>query len=358
MLQVNAVDLGYGDQHVVHAAQLHLAKGEIGCLLGPSGCGKTTLLRAIAGFEPVRGGSMVLAGQTVATPQASLPPQKRDIGMVFQDHALFPHLNVAGNIAFGLHQWPAAERAPRVEEMLALVGLQGRGDSWPHQLSGGQQQRVALARALAPKPGLLLLDEPFSSLDTSLRESIAREVRNILKQAQTTALMVTHDQNEAFAIADHIGVMAQGRLLQWDSAVQVYAHPRTPEVAQFIGEGVLLAAQSLGSQGWRTALGILPPAHPHFLSASGEVRVLLRPEHVGLMDVTVASPRTTPPIPIAQVAQVVQVVFRGSHFIYTLLLPDGSHLLAQALAHQQYALGQAVGVFLMDTYTAYTTYTD
>ncbi len=336
MLQVNTVNLGYGHQQVVHAAQLQLSKGEVGCLLGPSGCGKTTLLRAIAGFEPVRSGSILLAGQTIAQPHTSLPPQERDIGMVFQDHALFPHLTVAGNIAFGLHQWPAAERGPRVEEMLALVGLQGRGDSWPHQLSGGQQQRVALARALAPRPGLLLLDEPFSSLDTSMRETIAREVRAILKQAQTTALMVTHDQNEAFAIADSIGVMTQGRLLQWDSAVQVYCQPATPEVAQFVGEGVLLPAHNAGAAGLQTALGCLPTQHPHYShddSSAGPLQVLLRPEHLTLT-------------PQGHSATVVQRTFRGSHFVYQLQLPDGLQVMAQAPLHALHEPGAVVRVGL------------
>ncbi|MEG2581995.1 ABC transporter ATP-binding protein, partial [Comamonas sp.] len=205
MLEVKNVSLGYGATIVVQNVSMRLDQGEIGCLLGPSGCGKTTLLRAIAGFEPVRAGQIDLQGRAVATVAQSVPPQSRDIGMVFQDHALFPHLNVGDNIGFGLHRMTKNERAARVQEMLELVGLEGMGQRWPHALSGGQQQRVALARALAPKPSLLLMDEPFSSLDTSMRESIAREVRAILKQAKATALMVTHDQNEAFAMADNVG---------------------------------------------------------------------------------------------------------------------------------------------------------
>ncbi|MBQ0133227.1 MAG: ABC transporter ATP-binding protein, partial [Comamonas sp.] len=164
MLEVKNVSLGYGSTIVVQNVSMRLAQGEIGCLLGPSGCGKTTLLRSIAGFEPVRAGEIALQGQTVASPTQSMPPQLRDIGMVFQDHALFPHLNVGENIGFGLHRIPKAERTVRVQAMLALVGLEGMGQRWPHELSGGQQQRVALARALAPKPSLLLMDEPFSSL--------------------------------------------------------------------------------------------------------------------------------------------------------------------------------------------------
>ena len=318
MLEVNNVSLGYGAHTVVHGVSMQLAQGEIGCLLGPSGCGKTTLLRAIAGFEPVRAGSMALQGKAVSAPGQCVPPQQRDIGMVFQDHALFPHLNVAGNVGFGLHRLPKSERAARVQEMLELVGLQDMAQRWPHELSGGQQQRVALARALAPKPSLLLMDEPFSSLDTSMREAIAREVRAILKQAQATALMVTHDQNEAFAMADNVGVMHGGHLQQWGSAVQVYGSPATPAVAQFVGEGVLMPAQP-DAAGWRTPLGMVPHTHSHY-NEGGCIQVLLRPEHVAL---ATPSAQGTP-------AVVRERTFRGSHFIYSLQLPDGTAVMAKA----------------------------
>lgn len=316
MLEVKNVSLGYGAHIVVQNVSMRLAQGEIGCLLGPSGCGKTTLLRAIAGFEPVRAGQIDLQGQTVAQPAHSVPPQLRDIGMVFQDHALFPHLNVAGNIGFGLHGMSKTQRAERVQDMLALVGLQGMGQRWPHELSGGQQQRVALARALAPQPSLLLMDEPFSSLDTSMRESIAREVRSILKQAKATALMVTHDQNEAFAMADNVGVMARGQLMQWGSAVQVYCQPATQDVAQFVGEGTLLQAKPTAGGQWQTALGLLPAGHPHYNTAQGE-QVLLRPEHVVL-------------VPQGASAKVLERTFRGSHFVFELELTDGQRVMAKA----------------------------
>ena len=336
MLEVKNVSLGYGATTVVHAVSLALARGEIGCLLGASGCGKTTLLRAIAGFEPVRAGGIALQGETVSTRGNNVPPQRRDIGMVFQEHALFPHHDVAGNIAFGLHRLPAAERPARVAEMLELVGLQGMGGRWPHELSGGQQQRVALARALAPRPRLLLLDEPFSSLDASLRESIAREVRAILKRAQATALMVTHDQHEAFAMADHIGVMASGRLMQWGSAMQVYCTPATREVAQFVGEGVLLPATPHAAGGWQTRLGTLPASLPHYPRNDGAadgVDVLLRPEQLGL---------GTTGLP----ARVLDCKFRGSHLIYSLQLLDGQRLLAQSTLAQVHAPEETVFVQL------------
>lgn len=322
MLEVKNVSLGYGANIVVQNVNLRLAQGEIGCLLGPSGCGKTTLLRAIAGFEPVREGEIALKHQTVAAAARHVPPQLRDIGMVFQDHALFPHLNVADNVGFGLHGRTRAERTARVQAMLELVGLQGMGGRWPHELSGGQQQRVALARALVPEPSLLLMDEPFSSLDTSMRESIAREVRAILKQAKATALMVTHDQNEAFAMADNVGAMARGQLMQWGNAVQVYCAPATRDVAQFVGEGALLSAKPTAGGQWQTALGLLAAGHPHFESAQG-VQVLLRPEHVCLVEQGVP-------------AKVIERTFRGSHFVFELELPDGQHVQAKVSLHALY----------------------
>lgn len=330
MLEVKNVSLGYADTTVVHHVSLQLAQGEIGCLLGASGCGKTTLLRAIAGFEPVRTGQITLQGQEVSTPASCQPPQRRDIGMVFQEHALFPHHDVAGNVGFGLHRLPAAQRPARVAEMLELVGLQGMGQRWPHELSGGQQQRVALARALAPRPRLLLMDEPFSSLDASLRESIAREVRAILKQALATALMVTHDQHEAFAMADNIGVMASGQLMQWGSATQVYCTPATREVAEFVGEGVLLAATASATGGWDTVLGTLPASLPHYRQADA-VHVLLRPEHLGLGATGLP-------------ATVLECKFRGSHLVHSLQLQDGQRLMAQSSLAQAQEPGSTVFV--------------
>ena len=332
MLEVKNVSLGYGTHTVVQNVSMRLAQGEIGCLLGPSGCGKTTLLRAIAGFEPVRAGEIALQGQTVASVAQRLPPQSRDIGMVFQDHALFPHLTVGDNVGFGLHRVPKGARAARVQDMLALVGLEGMGARWPHELSGGQQQRVALARALAPQPTLLLMDEPFSSLDTSMRESIAREVRTILKQAKATALMVTHDQNEAFAMADNVGVMARGQLMQWGNAVQVYCSPATQEVAEFVGEGSLVAAQATAAGQWQTALGLLPAGHPHYSTTHG-VQVLLRPEHVCLVEQGVR-------------AKVVERTFRGSHFVFELELADGQYVMAKVSLNALYNACETVQIGL------------
>jgi len=253
MLDIDGIRVGYpiagGFRVVVDALSLRLRAGEIGCLLGASGCGKTTALRAIAGFEPVRAGRIALGGEVLSTPQAMRPPERRGVGLMFQDYALFPHLDVAGNIGFGLAKAGHAARTARIAELLALVGLPEATHAWPHELSGGQQQRVALARALAPSPRLLLLDEPFSNLDIDTRERLAGELRDILKATGTTALLVTHDQVEAFAIADRIGVMDDGRIRQWGSAEDLFLRPADRFVAGFIGRGTLLPVAALGLPG-------------------------------------------------------------------------------------------------------------
>lgn len=220
-LQIQDLRLAYdGPQKtvtVVDGFSLALAAGSIGCLLGPSGCGKTTVLRAIAGFEPARAGRIQLGETVLSGPGKHLPPEKRRVGMMFQEYALFPHLTAAQNVAFGLRRLPRAAQQQRVAELLALVGLADAGGRHPHELSGGQQQRIALARALAPSPALLLFDEPFSNLDGVMRERLSKEVRDILKQAKQTALLVTHNHAEAQTMADRIGTMDRGRLVRWEA---------------------------------------------------------------------------------------------------------------------------------------------
>lgn len=229
---------------VVNQLDLQLEQGEIGCLLGASGCGKTTILRAIAGFEPLQNGTIRLDGRELSAGSQQIAPEQRGVGMMFQDYALFPHLTMEKNISFGLRRWNKQERIARVDEMLELVGLQAERKRYPHELSGGQQQRVALARALAPSPSLLLLDEPFSNLDVDTRERLAFEVRDILKQAGLTALLVTHNQAEAFAIADCIGVMQQGQIVQWGTPLQLHEQPANDFVAEFIRREALLTQRS------------------------------------------------------------------------------------------------------------------
>jgi len=257
LLEINKLSVRLSGQTIVSDISLDVEKGQIGCLVGPSGCGKTTLLRAIAGFENPSEGEIHIGGRCVAKTNHSSSPEYRGVGMVFQDLALFPHINVARNIGFGISSLPRKAAQARVQELLELVGMRRYADSYPHQLSGGQQQRIALIRAMAAKPDLLLLDEPFSSQDTELRVKLAHEVRDLLKRDNTTAILVTHDQNEAFAIADKIGVMSEGLLRQWDTAYELYHRPADRFVADFIGEGVFICGNSLDKDKVQPELGII-----------------------------------------------------------------------------------------------------
>jgi len=331
MLKIDALEVGYGRQAVVRDIYLHIPDGGIGCLLGPSGCGKTTLLRAIAGFEPVQAGVIRLDKTVASRPGYTLAPEHRGVGMVFQDLALFPHLTVADNIGFGLRQRDKRERRARIEALLALVGLEGRGGCWPHNLSGGQQQRVALARALAPGPGLLLMDEPFSSLDSTLRESLARDVRQILKHEHITALLVTHDQHEAFAMADHIAVMRDGRIRQQGDAYRLYHEPADRFIADFVGQGSLLPGIMTADGAVETALGRLRGRMHGAPAAGGRVELLVRPDNLVL----------DPDGPVRAI--VTDRVFRGSHFLYTLRLDDGNTVLVQSPDHILHEPGSKVG---------------
>lgn len=247
-LHLDHISLAYhtpnGLRPVVENLNLEMDQGHIGCLLGASGCGKTTVLRAIAGFEPLRTGKISLDGQVISTPHYTLEPEHRNVGMMFQDYALFPHLSVAKNVGFGLRRLDKQARQERVDELLELVGLSDMANRYPHEISGGQQQRVALARALAPKPDLLLLDEPFSNLDVDTRERLAFEVRDILLKTGLTAILVTHNQAEAFAIADRIGVMNKGEIIQWDSAYGLHHNPVNDFVADFIRREALISQRT------------------------------------------------------------------------------------------------------------------
>jgi len=344
MAQLDLVNLvqRYGHQTIVQDVSCRVESGQIACLLGPSGCGKTTLLRCIAGFEAVAGGEIRLDGRCISRPGYRLAPEQRRIGMVFQDYALFPHLTVEQNVAFGLHQTSAAERAQRVAHLLDLVGLGNQRGKHPHELSGGQQQRVALARALAPRPQLVLLDEPFSNLDVDLRERLSLEVREILKREGATAVLVTHDQHEAFAMADVIGVVADGRIQQWDSAYNLYHRPANRFVAGFIGQGVLLPGRVVAGRGVEIALGLLPSVTPlDGANGSGQaatdgaaVEVLLRPDDVVHDD---ASPIQ---------ARVLHKAFRGAEFLYTLELASGERVLSLVPSHHDHALGEPIGIRL------------
>ena len=341
VLEMKDVHKAYGKSEVVRGLSFRLQRGEIGCLLGPSGCGKTTVLRCIAGFEPLRAGEILIAGEVVSARGMTRAPEARRIGMVFQDYALFPHLHVAGNIGFGLHGLTAAEKKRRVGACIETVGLAGTANRYPDELSGGQQQRVALARALAPSPELLLLDEPFSNLDVDLRERLAMEVRQIIKEANITAVLVTHDQNEAFAIADVVGVMNAGVIEQWDSAYNLYHRPASRFIADFVGQGVFLPGSVLSSEQVKIELGVLTGNIP---SACGmgcavcgkgcQVEVLLRPDDVIHDDASSLQ------------AEVMHKAFRGAEILYTLKMESGQRLLAMVPSHHNHALGEKIGIRL------------
>jgi len=347
MLALEHVAQSYGSKPVLSDISFTLSPGQIGCLLGPSGCGKTTALRLIAGFEQLSAGEIRIGTEIVsafANARArSLAPEQRHVGLVFQDYALFPHLSVANNVAFGLSALPATDRRMRVVEMLDLVGLSHEAKAYPHQLSGGQQQRVALARALAPRPRLLLLDEPFSNLDVELREKLSLEVRDILKQEAITALLVTHDQHEAFAMADVIGVMNRGVIQQWDTPYNLYHQPANRFVADFIGQGVLLPGEVLNSRQVEIELGVLEGSVDGDCSDAGgcakcaqgcQVDVLIRPDDIIHDDDSLL------------MAEVERKAFRGSDFLYTLKLPGGRQVLAQVDSHHNHAIGEKIGIRL------------
>jgi len=339
-LEISQLDVLYPgrDTPSVRDVTLGLRAGDIGVLIGPSGCGKTTLLRAVAGLEPVAGGRILVGKRVVSEPGHTEPAERRRIGMVFQDYALFPHLDVGRNIGFGLQHLGKAARDARVKEVLELVGLGGAERRYPHELSGGQQQRVALARALAPKPDLLLLDEPFSNLDVDLRERLAHEVRNILKAANATALLVTHDQLEAFAMGDVIGVMHEGLLHQWDDAYSLYHRPSTRFVADFIGHGVFTPATLREVNGQivvDTPIGTLTDVAECPLPCAfceGQCDVLLRADDIVHDDHA----------PVK--AEIIRKAFRGSEFLYTLRLASGHTLMAHVPSHHDHKLGEWIGI--------------
>ena len=333
LLDVHCLTKSFSDGSlpVVNGLSFGVEAGELLAILGPSGCGKTTALRTIAGFTAPDRGRITLDGRVLADERTGVPPEKREIGFVFQDHALFPHLTVAQNVGFGLRGWKRAARAERVREIVARVGLTGYEKRLPHALSGGQQQRVALARALAPRPRLLLLDEPFSSLDALLRHEMRRTLREILRAEGTTAVLVTHDQEEALQTADRVAVMQAGRLDQIGTPEAIYAAPRTLFVAQFLGQTNLTLADAHGLRA-ETPLGTLDLHR----EAEGTVLVALRPEHVaisGLAD-----------DPDGQEGEVVERAYKGHDVTYRVqLAPHGIDCLVHSPS-PAFAVGDRVRV--------------
>ena len=311
-------------------------EGEILCLLGPSGCGKTTILRAIAGFEPVRSGQLFLSGQLVSSPDVMTPTENRHVGMVFQEYALFPHLRVQDNIAFGLHHLVRSERASRVQEMLRLTGLEGFERRYPHELSGGQQQRVALARALVQNPVVLLLDEPFSNLDPDMAGRMRQELHDLLRRTKTTTVLVTHDHDEAFAMADRIAVLNQGRLEQFDTPEMMYHMPATPFVADFVGQADFIPGTV--TQGMvHTELGEFPDTIE--CTDGTNVVVMIRPDDIHLVPTEGAR------------SQVISRQFHGSENLYTVSLPSGQIVHSSQGSTSVYQAGTTVELRVLATHT-------
>lgn len=326
-----AVGKQFGDQTVLAGIELDVPAGAFHALLGPSGCGKTTLLRIVAGLEHPDAGSVVLGDRVVVSDTVFVPPEQRRVGLVFQDYALFPHLSVEDNVAFGLRRsdLDRAERRRRVADLLSLTGLLPRADRRPAALSGGERQRVALARALAPDPGLILLDEPFSNLDARLRDEVRGEVRRILAAVGATAVLVTHDQDEALSLADTVSVLFDGRVVQTGAPADIYARPLDRDVATFVGDANLLEAHAVGSTA-RSPLGELELQIP----TEGLVEVCVRPEQV----------RLAPAEPAAVRATVQRVEYFGHDALVVLELADGPVVRSRVPAPALPSVGDVVGI--------------
>jgi iron(III) transport system ATP-binding protein len=330
-LWVQGLRHAYGERRVVEDVGLAILPGEVHCLVGPSGCGKTTILRVIAGLEPIQGGIVAIDGEVVAAPGYEIAPEARRIGLMFQDFALFPHLSVRDNVAFGLRGMPGKGRKRRARELLAQVDMTGHEESYPHMLSGGEQQRVALARALAPRPRVMLLDEPFSSLDATLREHVREDAIAVLRRAGSPVLMVTHEADEAVRVADQIHVMLDGRILQSGTPAQLYARPATPFVAAFFGPLNRF-------KGWVVAGMVSTPLGPIEtldLPDGTPVEVLIRPEAMRLLRDGGSTPTRF---------KVRRVRDLGTNRLLELELPDGPPLAVRLTSIAEFVAGDTVAV--------------
>jgi len=333
-IEIRELSLSIEGLSILNNISFNLGEIDIACLLGPSGCGKTSLLRCIAGFEKPNKGEVLIKGVITSKSNHHIPVEQRNVGMVFQDYVLFPHLNVTENIIFGLKNLGTKRVKERLWELIELLDLEAHINKFPHQLSGGQQQRVALARAMAPRPSVLLLDEPFSSLDIELREQLAHELRSILKQDGITTIMVTHNQLEAFAMADVIGVMIGGKLKQWDTAFNLYHMPKTSDVADFVGEGVFIPGEVINGEEVKTDIGNIKGFIPHNLEKGAKVRVLIRPDDILHDDDSEIT------------AYVRNKVFRGAEFLYTLEMENGSYVQSLVPSHHDHPVNEPIGIKL------------
>lgn len=334
-LQVSNIDKRHDAQTLVaDHISFKIENGQLGAIIGPSGCGKTTMLRMVAGFETPDSGQIRIGGKTVFSHRVNHPPEKRRTGMVFQDYALFPHLDVYQNITFG----PTVYSGDEIEKLIRMTGLCGNEKKYPHELSGGQQQRVALARALAPKPSLLLMDEPFSNIDVSLRETLSEEVRFILNEYGITGLLVTHNQHEAFAMADRIGVMKEGRLLQWDTANNLYYHPETIDVARLVGEGSFVRGRTICQGEIESDIGCFYLPEKEEKPVHGDVQIFVRPENIRIDRAS------------GYRARLIQSHFRGPGRFHTFEFGSGDRVTCQDPCPDPLEINRTYGLSVRDNH--------
>lgn len=340
MLSIRGASKRYGSVVALEGVDLDVGRGSRTAVIGPSGSGKSTLLRLIAGFEPPDAGTLALDGETLCDGRFTTPAHRRQIGIVSQDGALFPHMSVAENIGFGLNG-DGAERSRRIEEMLDLVDLdRAMGQRRPHQLSGGQQQRVALARALARKPKLMLLDEPFSALDAGLRESMRRAVARVLDAAGMTAILVTHDQAEALSFADQVAVLREGRLVQAGTPQELYFRPRDRETAMFVGEAVVIDAEIQGNAA-ECVLGRIPLDAPH---PAGPARIMIRPEQFSMAD-----GKSERYGSVGCPGEITYVEFAGAVWTLSVSVAGGTPITVRVSSAEAPAIGQRVRIDVAGT---------
>lgn len=332
LLEIIEIECRYQKSTVVQSLSFHVKHNSLVSLLGPSGCGKTTALRAIAGLEPIYHGQIKLRDEVVSRPGFTRPPEKRQLAMVFQDYALFPHMDVTANVSFGVRNVSKKIQQKMADEMLEIVGLSNMGQRYPHELSGGQQQRVALARALITKPDLILLDEPFSNLDIDLRERLSLDVKDILKERGVSGILVTHDQNEAFAICDQIGVMSKGKIEQWDTPFNLYHDPVNRFVADFIGQGVFLNGTFTSPDTVETEIGTIKGDRAYKFPKGTNVDLLVRPDDI------------VPDQESDLKAEVVLKAFKGAEILYTLKLSSGNKIYSLVPSHQNFEIGEHIGI--------------